>query len=121
MLVLALAGYGSVALLLGASVKRPMIWGLILFFLWQRFALALPGRVDYLTIDKYLSALLPETEGLPTLRQFLIEVAGIQKLDVPLGSMGAFITLVGIAGASVALTGFIAQRREYFSARSIGT
>ena len=119
-LVLALAGYGGVALLLGASVKRPMILGLILFFLWQRFALALPGRVDFLTIDKYLSALLPETEGLPSLRQFLIEVAGIQKLDVPLGSIGALITLVGIAGVSVALTGLVVQRREYFSARSMG-
>lgn len=120
-MALALAAYGAVALLLGALVNRPMIWGLILFFLWQRIALALPGKVDLLTIDKYVSILLPGTQTVTSLRSFLKQVANIQKIDVVVQPWMALTILLAIAVVFVALSARAVQRREYFSARSIGS
>ena len=118
---LALSAYGSVALLLGAWVKRPIVWGLLLFIVWQRVALILPGKIDRLTIEKYISALAPQTEGLPSLRELLFELFEVQKVDMPMQPWLAVVTLIGITAAFVAAAGYAAAKREYSAAQYAGS
>ena len=56
---IALTAYGSVAMFLGAAVKRPMVIGVVLFYAWQKLATIIPGLIDFLTIQKYTTAILP--------------------------------------------------------------
>ncbi len=115
---LSLGAYGALGLMLGALVKRPMIWGLLLIFGWQRFALLLPGYADAMTIDKYVLALLPESQRLPSLRESIAEVTGLAKLYVPVSPWEAFFTLLAIIAGFVALTALTVYRREYTAAQS---
>jgi ABC-type transport system involved in multi-copper enzyme maturation permease subunit len=54
-----LAAYGAFAIFMGAQTKRPVIYGAIFVFGWQWVAVQVPGLVDFLTIQKYVTSLLP--------------------------------------------------------------
>jgi ABC-type Na+ efflux pump permease subunit len=120
-LVMAVGAYGALCLLLGAVSKRPIIWGIALVFFWQRIALTLPGYVDFLTIDKYVSAIMPKVEGLPSVLEMLAESVGVGRLLVEVGPTTAFVALTGIMAAFVALTAQATRWREYSSAISADT
>lgn len=49
--------YGSVFLLLGAAVSRPLTWGLLFVFGWETWVPRLPGSFAKLSIMSYLRAL----------------------------------------------------------------
>ena len=55
----AMMGYGSLTMFLGAVSKRPIIIGVILIYAWQPVAMFVPGYIDFFTIRKYISAILP--------------------------------------------------------------
>ena len=57
--LLAITGYGALCTFLGAIFKRPVVIGVLFLFGWQRIANIIPGLVDFLTIEKYLTTLLP--------------------------------------------------------------
>lgn len=118
--VLSLAGYGSLCIFLGALTKRPIIFGIALMFGWQRLALLAPGLIDFMTIDKYVRAILPilatEREK-PTVR---IAMAEFQKQEFLVGASKAAATLSLICLAFLAATSLIIRWREYTSARAIG-
>jgi ABC-2 type transport system permease protein len=120
-LIVALAAYGALAAFLGAFVRRPIVIGLLILFAWQRLAMNLPGLIQFLTIERWLKALLPV---LPTqqdneavrgiLSEFAVRefaVAGPKALAV-LG--GIIVVLLGATVLGV-------RWREYTNARSLET
>ena len=57
--LLGLLAYGAVTMFLGAVTKRPIVIGVLLLYGWQRVATAVPGLIDFLTVQKYTDTLLP--------------------------------------------------------------
>lgn len=58
-LVLGLAAYGAVFALVGATLRRPLVSGLLFVFGWENLAMALPGHLRQLTVAHYLQGLVP--------------------------------------------------------------
>lgn len=119
--VVALVGYGSLCTFLGAMVKRPVVFGVVFLFGWQRMAGLVPGLVDFLTIEKYIMALLPplaiEREVL-VLRTVLFDFV---KEELVISPTRAGVTLSVITLMFLFLTAYVVRTREYSSARAIGS
>jgi ABC-2 type transport system permease protein len=56
-LILGAFAYGSLFLLLGTAVPRPLTWGLIFVFGWETWVPKLPGSFALLSVMSYLRAL----------------------------------------------------------------
>ena len=118
--VMALMGYGAVCLFLGALFKRPVIVGVVVLFAWQRLAMAIPGLIDFFTIEKYVRALLPR---LATERENVVIKTALmefQKKVFMVGAAKAAAMLVIIPVVLLALTTLVVRWREYSSARAVG-
>jgi len=116
----ALVVYGSLCTFLGALVRRPVVFGVVLMFGWQRFATIVPGVVDFLTIEKYIVAMLPP---LPIERQTkVLKWFGIEfpKEEFVISNARASLTLLIVAVCLLIWTGYVVRRREYSSARAVG-
>jgi ABC-2 type transport system permease protein len=59
LLALGLAIYGAVFALIGAALKRPLLVGLALVFVWEPLVMALPGYLKLYTVAYYLQGLVP--------------------------------------------------------------
>jgi len=59
LLALGLAIYGAVFALIGAGLKRPLLVGLALVFVWEPLVMALPGYLKLYTVAYYLQGLVP--------------------------------------------------------------
>ena len=59
LLALGLAVYGAVFALVGAVLKRPLLFGLGFIFGWELLVLAMPGYLKRLTVAYYLEGLVP--------------------------------------------------------------
>jgi len=59
MLAVGLAAYGAVFALVGASVRRPLVAGLVFVMGWEPAMLMFPGYLKHLTVAYYLQALVP--------------------------------------------------------------
>lgn len=120
-MVMALAAYGSLAMLLGAFFKRPVIYGVLFLFGWQRIAILVPGVIDFITIEKYLKLLLPPLavqRDNPVLRTALME---FQKQEFVIGAYKAVAVLVVATVVFLVLTSVIVRHREYTAARAAGS
>jgi ABC-type transport system involved in multi-copper enzyme maturation permease subunit len=118
--VLALLSYGALAVFLGTLMKHPVIIGILFIFGWQPVALQIPGAADFLTIEKYLLAILPklatEREN-PVVRTALAEFQKQQLL------IDASTALLSLAAATIVLVGvscLVVRWREYSAARAVG-
>lgn len=58
-LALGLAIYGAVFALIGAALRRPLLVGLALVFVWEPLVMALPGYLKLYTVAYYLQGLVP--------------------------------------------------------------
>jgi len=119
--IAALLCYGAFTMFLGAYSRRPIILGVVLLYGWQRIATLVPGVVDFLTIQKYTSAMLPV---LPTQRedQALQEmIAGFAREEYMITAARAGLVLVVLVLVFLALTVLTVRMREYTSARAIGS
>lgn len=58
-LAVGLAVYGAVFGLAGASLRRPLVFGLAFIFGWETLVLAMPGLLKRLTVAYYLQGLVP--------------------------------------------------------------
>jgi hypothetical protein len=104
---------------LGAYFKRPIIIGVGVLFGWQRLALLIPGLIDFFTIEKYVTALLPplaEARQAPTIQTALIE---FQKKEFLIGAAKSTVALFIITAVLIAITVFIVRRREYSQAKAM--
>lgn len=110
--VMSLLGYGAVCMLLGAVVRRPIVVGILLIFLWQRAAMFAPGLTDFLTIEKYVNALLP---GGGSSVVSLMEASAFEiiKSETPISAASATIALIAVAATCVAGTTRAVLNREY--------
>lgn len=117
---MALASYGALALFLGSLMKHPVIFGVILIFGWQRLAMYVPGLVDFVTIQKYLDALLP---ALATQRQNPVVKTALfefEKQQLLIGAPKALVALMIVCGLLLLLTSLVCRWREYSTARAVG-
>ena len=101
---LTLFTYGGVFALLGVSLKRPLIPGLLFLFAWDGFVANLPGDAPNYTLSAYARSLIrhrPSEEGLA-------------ELFSKFFGLGESVLVLGIVGvASLALAIWIFSRREY--------
>lgn len=119
-MILGLLAYGSFAVFLGAFTKRPIIYGVILFYGWQHLATLVPGLVDFFTIKKYTTALLPlmaTQRHNPVIETVL---GTIQREVFYVGMTKAFTALIAITVVSLLLTVYATYKREYASDRAAG-
>jgi len=103
-----LAAYGALFAFVGATLKRPLLFGLLFVFGWEVFATALPGYLRQLTVAHYLQALVPHampSDGAVAMLQMVFR--DTPGLVHSLGGL-AIITLVALAAAARRVT-----RREY--------
>lgn len=118
-LIMGLMGYGAFCMWLGAFFKRPIIVGVTTLFGWQRLAFFVPGLIDFFTIEKYVTALLPplaEARETPTLRTALAE---FQKQQFLIGAAKSVAALCIITAAMIAITVFVVRWREYSQAKAM--
>ena len=101
---LTLFTYGSLFALLGVSLKKPLIPGLLFLFVWEGFVANFPGDAPNYTISAYARSLIrhrPAEEGLAELFSKFFGV-------------GESVLVLGIVGVvALALAIWIFSKREY--------
>lgn len=119
-MVLGLLAYGGFAVFLGAFTKRPIVYGVILFYGWQHVATLVPGLVDFFTIKKYTDAILPIMATQRNVTEIQTALGTFQR-EVFLVSAGkAILTLVVIMMVSLMITILAVSKREYAADRAAG-
>jgi len=101
---LTLFTYGGVFALLGVSLKRPLIPGLLFLFVWEGFVANFPGDAPNYTLTAYARSLIrhrPSEEGLAEL---FSKFFGLGESVLVLGSVGVISLVLAI---------WIFSRREY--------
>jgi ABC-2 type transport system permease protein len=101
---LTLFAYGGVFALLGVSVKKPLIPGLLFLFVWEGFLANFPGDAPNYTLSAYARSLIrhrPSEEGLAEL---FSKFFGVWESVATLGIVGVL---------ALALAVWIFSRREY--------
>jgi ABC-2 type transport system permease protein len=101
---LTLFTYGAVFALLGVSLKRPLIPGLLFLFVWEGFVANFPGDAPNYTLSAYARSLIrhrPSEEGLAEL---FSKFFGVGESVLTLG-------IVGVIALALAI--WIFSRREY--------
>jgi ABC-type transport system involved in multi-copper enzyme maturation permease subunit len=86
-LTLALASYGALFALLGLIAKRPLLWGLLFIFIWDKAASVLPGSANMITIRHYLRTLLPHYQGAENMLPLL-------TMERPISSVSTSLTVL---------------------------
>lgn len=119
--VVALAAYGAFALFLGAVTKRPIVIGVLVLYGWQQLANFVPGLIDFLTIQKYTDALLPTMVAMRHNVELQTAIGAYNKEVILVGAVKAGITLAVITVLFLAVSVFTVRRREYASARAVGS
>jgi ABC-2 type transport system permease protein len=108
MLVVGLAAYGAVFALVGASLKRPLIAGLVFAFGWESTVLLIPGYLKWLSVAYYVQALVPHAMPQDSSISALLQV--FQELP------SVWVSLVCLSGITVSalwLAGRAVEIREY--------
>ena len=108
MLAIGLAAYGAVFALVGTTMKRPLIVGLVYAFGWEPAVLLFPGYLKRLTVAYYLQALvrheMPQDSAASVLFRVLREVPSVTT---------SVIGLAAIVIVTLWLAGLAVEQREY--------
>jgi ABC-type Na+ efflux pump permease subunit len=108
LLALGLAVYGAVFALVGAVLKRPLLFGLMFVFGWELLVLAIPGYLKRLTVAYYLEGLVPHT--LPSDSALRLVQTLFQDRPTVTASLAA---MAAIAVGCLWLGARAVSRREY--------
>ncbi len=119
--LLALVSYGAVAAWLGAYTKRPIVYGVLLLYGWQRFALLIPGLIDFLTIQKYTDTLLPQLATSSNRREIQTALGNYSKEVFEVSTRSALLSVIGITVVMILLCIYAVRHREYAASRAAGT
>ncbi len=103
-----LAAYGGLFALAGATLKRPLVAGLVFAFGWEQIALFMPGYPRLLTLAYYLQALVPH--AMPASETVSLLQAVVQDVPSALTSVASLVLITVIA---VALAARVVESREY--------
>ncbi|HDP34302.1 MAG TPA: hypothetical protein ENN29_04240 [Candidatus Hydrogenedentes bacterium] len=119
-MVMALLAYGAFAVFLGAFTKRPIVYGVILLYGWQRLATQIPGLVDFFTIKKYTDALLPVMATQRHVVQIQTAIGSFEREVFQVSAAKAVMALLFIMAASLLATIIAVTCREYAADRAAG-
>ncbi len=118
--LIALIAYGALALFLGLAAKRPIIYGALLLYGWQKIAMLVPGLIDFLTFQKYIEALLPKLAG----QRHSIEVHTVlgtfQKEIFAVQAGSALLVLLCSAILLLSISVIIVRYKEHTRTKAIG-
>lgn len=103
-----LAAYGALFALVGATFKRPLLFGLLFVFGWENLALALPGAIRRLAVAHYLQSLVPHALPADSPASMLQAV-----FANPASFAESLVGLVVIVVAGLWLAARAVGRREY--------
>jgi ABC-type transport system involved in multi-copper enzyme maturation permease subunit len=108
MLVVGLAAYGAVFALVGTTLKRPLVVGLVFAFGWEPAVLLFPGYLKRLTVAYYMQALvtheMPQDSSVSILLQIFHEVPSVAV---------SLLTLGAIVAVALWFSGRAVEQREY--------
>ena len=108
MLAIGLAAYGAVFALVGTTLKRPLVVGLVFAFGWEPAVLLFPGYLRRLTVAYYMQALvkheMPQDSATSMLLQIFHEVPSVST---------SLLCLTAIIGLALWLAGRAVEKREY--------
>jgi ABC-2 type transport system permease protein len=108
MLIVGLAAYGALFAFVGASLKRPLIVGLVFTFGWESTVLLIPGYLKRLSVAYYLQGLvphaMPQDSSIGSLLQVFQEFPPIWV---------SIVSLTGITVLGLWLAGKTVEKREY--------
>ena len=90
-LALGLAAYGALFALMGAALRKPLVFGLVFAFGWEPLALLVPGYLRRFTLAYHLEAAFR---------------------DLPAAG-GSLACLLAITAICLVLAGRVVERREY--------
>lgn len=107
-MALGLAVYGALFALMGASLKRPLIVGLVFAFGWEQIALLVPGYLRQFTVAYHLQALVPH--AMPSNGGVSLLQAVFPDTSSPVMSV---VWLLAMMGACLVLAARAVERREY--------
>lgn len=116
----ALAAYGAFTSFLGTVTRWPIVIGVATLFGWQRFVAFMPGFIDFLTIEKYIKAMLPIAAEQRQNIVFRVALAEFQKTEFLVGAAKAGVTLFLITAAFLTMSCMVIRYREYSQAKALG-
>jgi ABC-type Na+ efflux pump permease subunit len=73
-LALGLAAYGALFAFMGASLRRPLVIGLVFAFGWEQVAMLMPGYLRRFTLAYHLDAIFRETPAASTSLFWLLAI-----------------------------------------------
>jgi ABC-type transport system involved in multi-copper enzyme maturation permease subunit len=103
-LILGILAYSSFFGLMGAALKRPLLWGILFCLGWESLVTYIPGFIHRFTIMHYLQSLLPHPSGQRG-------ILSLFKSVTPAST--SVITLLLIAAGLLALSCWTVSRKEY--------
>jgi ABC-2 type transport system permease protein len=107
-LVVGLAAYGAMFALVGATLRRPIVFGLVFVFGWESLTMALPGYLRQLTVAHYLQGLVPH--AMPAESPLAILQTVFRD---PPGLVESLAGLVVVTVVALVLAARAVGRREY--------
>ena len=109
MLAAGLAAYGALFAFVGATLKRPLVIGLVFIFAWEPGVLIFPGYLKHATIAYYLQALVPH--AMPNEESVVSGILQLFNEIPPLAT--SLASLAGITLAALWLASRVVQAREF--------
>jgi len=106
---LGLAAYGALFALVGATLKRPLVAGLMFVFGWELVALLVPGYLKRFTLAYYLQTLVPH--AMPS--GGVVSALQGAVFGTPPSVAVSLFWLVVATSAALALAVRVVERREY--------
>jgi ABC-type transport system involved in multi-copper enzyme maturation permease subunit len=103
-----LAVYGAVFALVGATVRRPLVVGLVFVFGWEVLALAMPGSFRMMTVAYYMQGLIPH--AMPT--GSALDIISRVFTETPTLAT-SLVGMAVIATGALTLAARAVARREY--------
>ena len=109
--------YGTVSMYLGAGTKRPIVFGVLLFFGWEPLARVIPGIVDFLTLMKYIEALFPPAA--PRLADIAVQstLGEYTKLVYTVEATHALLVIAALLAVFLGLTIWAVRNKEFAGTR----
>jgi len=106
---LGLAAYGALFALVGATLKRPLVAGLLFVFGWELVALLIPGYLKRFTLAYYLQTLVPH--AMPS--GGVVSALQGAVFGTPPSAAVSLFWLVVATAAALTLAVRVVEQREY--------
>lgn len=117
-LAIGAVAYGSLFLLLGAALPRPLTYGLLFVFGWETWVPVLPGSFARISVMSYLRSLAARevtpdpSQAVPTDNSnFLMSFASAPQVEI--GMRVAWITLLAVSFVALLTAMIVFSNREY--------